>query len=86
MSGSSRRKSIGIATLKTLGTQYSSFVGIVDQVIDLHNEFDAELSSVLSLIYEAELPEVELNVGNDESDVSLNAEDKSGIGSSGSGG
>ena len=42
-------KSIGVATLKSLGAQYSSFVGIVDQVTLLHSEFESELNQVLSL-------------------------------------
>jgi len=45
-----KTKSIGVATLKTLGTQYSSFVGIVEQVEGLHHEFESELSQVLNMV------------------------------------
>lgn len=48
----SKMKSIGVATLKTLGTQYSSFFGIVDQVSELHAEFESEITQVLSLLVE----------------------------------
>lgn len=48
----SKMKSIGVATLKTLGTQYSSFFGIVNQVSELHAEFESEITQVLSLLVE----------------------------------
>jgi hypothetical protein len=46
-----KMKSIGVATLKTLGAQYSSFVGILEQVTALHSEFESELSQALSLLH-----------------------------------
>jgi hypothetical protein len=45
-------KSIGVATLKSLGAQYSSFVGIVEQVSLLHSDFESELNQVLNLWHE----------------------------------
>jgi len=47
---SARSKSIGVATLKALGTQYSMFDNMFEQVMVLHVEFELELMEVLQLV------------------------------------
>lgn len=47
-----KHKSIGFATLKTLGTQYTMYSDMLRQVSDLYSEFDSELSQALSLVHQ----------------------------------
>ena len=47
-----KHKSIGFATLKTLGTQYTMYSDMLRQVTDLYSEFDSELSQALSLVHQ----------------------------------
>ena len=48
----SKHKSIGVATLKTLGTQYSMYSDMLRQVSALYTDFDSELSQALSLVHQ----------------------------------
>lgn len=65
-------KSVGIATLKTLGTQYSSFSGVVQQVSQLHAEFESELTQVLNLLHKKQT-----NATNDVQRVDENSSESS---------
>ena len=47
---STRSKSIGVATLKALGTQYSMYDNMFEQVMSLHVEFESELMEILQLV------------------------------------
>jgi hypothetical protein len=45
-----KSKSIGVATLKALGTQYSMFDNMFEQIMVLHVEFELELMEILQLV------------------------------------
>ena len=64
-----KKKSIGLATLKTLGAQYSSFFGIVEQVATLHSDFESELTQVLSLLHEKHNVPTQNEVTQDDTTV-----------------
>jgi len=67
-----KHKSIGIATLKTLGAQYTMYVDMLRQVSSLHAEFDAELSQALSLVHQKKLKEQNVDASQPiESGVAL---------------
>lgn len=57
----SKHKSIGIATLKTLGTQYTMYSDMLRQVSSLYSDFDSELNQALSLVHQRNLQVKEKN-------------------------
>jgi hypothetical protein len=81
-----KHKSIGIATLKTLGTQYSMYSDMLRQVSALYAEFDAELSQALSMVHQKQHQAHQAqkkDVGTDLKSCDVSTSDKENSGQAG---